>query len=78
MFRWLLKWTLCLLGLITTSTGSPEDAPGDFGGESGSGMLQTGKITPAELNDCGKERIRSVCFLGSLPATVHRVPNRPY
>lgn len=56
MFRRLLKWTLCLLGLITTSTASPDDAPGDFGGESGSGMLQTGKsvVTPVEpLNGAG-------------------------
>ncbi|TMS08329.1 Collagen alpha-4(VI) chain, partial [Larimichthys crocea] len=44
MFRRLLKWTLCLLGLITTSTASPDDAPGDFGGESGSGMLQTDEV----------------------------------
>ncbi len=50
MFCWLFGWTVCLLGLTTTSTASPDDAPVDFGGESGSGMLQTGKsgVTPVE------------------------------
>ncbi|KAL6097196.1 uncharacterized protein ACO6RY_06342 [Pungitius sinensis] len=44
MFRGLLKWTLCLLGLITTSPAAPEDAPAEFGGESGSGMLHTDEL----------------------------------
>lgn len=50
MFRRLLKWTLCLLGLVTTSSTSPDDATADFGGESGSGMLYTGKtgVTPVK------------------------------
>lgn len=43
MFGWWLKWTICLLGLITTSSVSPDDAPVDSGGGSGSGMLPTGK-----------------------------------
>ncbi|XP_068588520.1 uncharacterized protein [Cebidichthys violaceus] len=41
MFCGLFKWTLCLLGLITTSSAAPDD---DFGGESGSGMLQTDEV----------------------------------
>ncbi|KAM7393227.1 hypothetical protein PAMA_008057 [Pampus argenteus] len=45
MFRCLFKWTLCLLGLVKTSTASPEDAAGDFGGESGSGMLQADEVS---------------------------------
>lgn len=50
MICWVLIWPVCLLGLITTSTASPDDAPGDFGGESGSGMLYTGKcgVAPVE------------------------------
>ncbi|XP_029301004.1 collagen alpha-1(XI) chain-like [Cottoperca gobio] len=44
MCCWLLNLTLCLLGLVTTSTASPDDAPVDFGGESGSGMLQTDEL----------------------------------
>ena len=50
MFRRLLKWTLCLLGLVTTSSTAPYDATADFGGESGSGMLYTGKtgVTPVK------------------------------
>lgn len=52
MLLWLLKWTVCVLGLLTTSNASPDDASVDFGGESGSGMLQTGKIG---ANTCGNK-----------------------
>ncbi|XP_059214589.1 collagen alpha-3(V) chain-like [Centropristis striata] len=43
MFSWLLCWTLCLVGLVETSS-SPGDAPAEFGGESGSGSLQTDEL----------------------------------
>lgn len=53
MFYWLYKWTLCLLGLLTTSSAAADDAAADFGGESGSGMLLPGKssVTPVEAPD---------------------------
>ncbi|XP_045923675.1 collagen alpha-1(XI) chain-like [Micropterus dolomieu] len=41
MFNWLVGWTVCLLVFKTTST---DDAAVDFGGESGSGMLQTDEV----------------------------------
>lgn len=50
MFCWALTRVLCLFGLVTTSTASPDEAPMGYGGEYGSGMLHTGKcrVTPVE------------------------------
>ncbi|XP_041667075.1 collagen alpha-1(XI) chain-like [Cheilinus undulatus] len=44
MLWWLLKWTVCLLGLVTSTNTSPDETTGDFGGESGSGMLLTDEL----------------------------------
>ncbi|MEQ2188554.1 hypothetical protein GOODEAATRI_016273, partial [Goodea atripinnis] len=42
MSLWLLKWAVCLLGLLARSASSSDE---DFGGESGSGMLLAGPCT---------------------------------
>lgn len=41
---WLLTWSLCLAGLLAARAAAPDEPPLEFGGESGSGMLDTGEL----------------------------------
>lgn len=74
MFCRLLKWTLCLLGLLSASTASPEDEAEDFGGESGSGMLFPGEIeTPGGPAVKERSRLTSGTQRGSFQIGVFRL-----
>lgn len=65
---WLFTWSLCLRALLAAcaATAAADDPPpGEFGGESGSGMLETGELSAAGRRQvlCSSGRVLLICLV---------------